>query len=86
MSWDFEVPTTTKKTDVSLSWEDGIEDDEPVLESWDIDSDEEREKAAAKKKAAEEERKKKEAAKKAAKAAKANKGNKGKKLLDIDTG
>lgn len=63
-----------------VSWEDEAEDDEPVLESWDVDSDEEREK---KKKQAEEAAAKR-AQQKAKLAAKKAGGKKEKTLLEID--
>lgn len=75
---DFDIPTSSKSTAVTGSWEDEVDDDEPILESWDVDSDEEREKNAAKKKAEEEEKKKRAEAK----AAKNKK--KEKTLFEID--
>ncbi|ODV98522.1 hypothetical protein PACTADRAFT_74070 [Pachysolen tannophilus NRRL Y-2460] len=76
MSWDdedFAVPTSSNSNAVTASWEDEG-DDEPVLESWDVDSEEEREKAKEK---AKEERKN-------AKHGKNTLGNKSKVLMDID--
>ncbi|TID29899.1 hypothetical protein CANINC_001538 [Pichia inconspicua] len=81
MSWDdedFDIPTTSATT--AVDWEEGAgDDDEPVLESWDIDSDEEREKA----KKAKQELKAKQEAQKAKLAAKKS-GGKSKTLLEID--
>ncbi|WEJ95506.1 Translation initiation factor 3 subunit J component [Yamadazyma tenuis] len=54
MSWDdedFDVPTSKPAV---ASWEDDIVDDEPLLDSWDVDEDEEelkKKEAEAKKKA-----------------------------------
>lgn len=75
---DFDVQVKPAAT-APVSWEDEAEDDEPVLESWDVDSDEEREK---KKKQADElaARKAEQKAKLAAKKA----GKKEKTLLEID--
>ncbi|KAH3670662.1 hypothetical protein OGAPHI_001177 [Ogataea philodendri] len=65
---------------VTESWEDQLEDDEPVLDSWDVDSEEERAKEAEKKAAA--------AKKTVTKAPKAVKGGKKKtaekSALEID--
>ncbi|KAG7718345.1 hypothetical protein KL949_002802 [Ogataea haglerorum] len=62
---------------VSESWEDQLEDDEPVLDSWDMDSDDE--------KAKEEKKPAPKPAPKTAKPAKAGKKKTAdKKLLDID--
>lgn len=76
---DFDIPSTSASAAAVTSWEDGIEDDEPVLDSWDVDSDEEREKEKAKK--AELEAKKAE--QRAKQAAKKN-GTKEKTLMEID--
>lgn len=81
MSWDdedFDIPAAS--TAAAVDWEEGAaDDDEPVLESWDVDSDEEREKANKAKqelKAKQEAQKAKLAAKKA--------GGKSKTLMEID--
>lgn len=85
MSWDdedFDVPTNGA---AAASWEDGVEDDDPILDSWDIDEEEEERKkkeAEAKKKAEKEALQKKQAEAKAKKLA-AKKGDK--VLLEIDT-
>lgn len=65
---------------VSASWEDEV-DDEPVLESWDVDSEEEREKERVKKAEVEAAKKKRE--EEAAKKKLAKKGTK--VLMEIDT-
>lgn len=79
MSWDDEdFDIGSSAAPASASWEDGVEDDEAVLESWDIDSDEEREKEKKKK----EELAALKAAQKAKLDAKKNKGSK--TLLEID--
>ncbi|OWB58329.1 hypothetical protein B5S28_g4349 [[Candida] boidinii] len=87
MSWDdedFDVPATSAK--LADTWEEGVEDDEPVLDSWDIDSEEEREKEKEAKKKADEEKKIKNEILKAKKDALKNKKNgTDKKLLEIDT-
>lgn len=85
MSWDdedFDVPTNNA---AAASWEDGVEDDDPILDSWDIDEEEEERKkkeAEAKKKAEKEALQKKQADAKAKKLA-AKRGDK--VLLEIDT-
>lgn len=79
MSWDdedFDIPTGN--TAAVADWEEGVEDDEPVLDSWDIDSDEEREKE----KKAKAELKAKQEAQKAKLAAKKN--GKSSTLMEID--
>ena len=85
MSWDdedFDIPASAAPAAASASWEDGALDDidDPVLESWDIDSDEEREKEKKKK----DELAAKKAEQKAKLEAKKNGGKKGKTLLEID--
>lgn len=82
MSWDdedFDIPTTTKPA-AAASWED--EEEDPLMESWDVD-----EEAEAKKKKAEEDKKKAELKKKQeeAKAKKLAAKNGEVKLLEIDT-
>lgn len=80
MSWDdedFDIPAT--KDEPVLSWEDEVADDEPVLDSWDVDSDEEREKEAA----AKAEKEAKKAEQKAKLEAKKN-PKKSKTLFEID--
>lgn len=83
MSWDdedFDIPTNSNTAALD-SWEDDLvaDDDDPVLESWDVDSDEEREKKATAKKEAE----LKKAQQKAKLEAKKN-PKKTKTLLEID--
>lgn len=80
MSWDDEDFDVSAKTAPAASWEDEAEED-PVMESWEVDEEEEakKKKAAEDKKAAE--LKKKQASAKPKKAA-AKAGDK--KLLDID--
>lgn len=85
MSWDdedFDIPASAAPAAASASWEDGALDDidDPVLESWDIDSDEEREKEKKKK----DELAAKKAEQKAKLEAKKNGGKKEKTLLEID--
>lgn len=83
MSWDdedFDVPSNNAAV---ASWEDGIEDDDPILDSWDIDEEEERKKKEA------EEKKKAEKAALQKKQAEAKNKKLAKKLgekvlLDID--
>lgn len=75
---DFDIPAS-KPAAVAASWEDEEVDDEPVLESWDVDSDEEREKE----KKAKAEKDAMKAAQKAKMDAKKN-GKKDKTLLEID--
>ncbi|OBA19464.1 translation initiation factor eIF3 subunit [Metschnikowia bicuspidata var. bicuspidata NRRL YB-4993] len=82
MSWDdedFDVPTTTKHA--AASWEDEAED-EPVVDSWDVDEDE-----VARQKKAAEDKKKAELKKKQDEAkAKKNAAKSGAQtLLEIDT-
>lgn len=82
MSWDdedFDIPTTSKPA-TTTSWED--EEEDPLMESWDVD-----EEAEAKKKKAEEDKKKAELKKKQeeAKAKKLAAKNGEIKLLEIDT-
>ncbi|SGZ52154.1 CIC11C00000003975 [Sungouiella intermedia] len=82
MSWDdedFDIPTTSK-TAAATSWED--EEEDPLMESWDVD-----EEAEAKKKKAEEDKKKAELKKKQeeAKAKKLAAKNGTVKLMEIDT-
>lgn len=86
MSWDdedFDVPAHNSAA--AASWEDGVEDDDPVLESWDVDEEEEERKkkeAEAKKKAEKEALHKRQAEAKAKKLAAKNGGEK--VLLEID--
>lgn len=82
MSWDdedFDIPTTSKAA-AATSWED--EEEDPLMESWDVD-----EEAEAKKKKAEEDKKKAELKKKQdeAKAKKLAAKNGDVKLMEIDT-
>ena len=78
MSWDDEDFDVSTKTAPVASWEEEAED-EPVMESWEVDEEEE----AKKKKAAED--KKKAELKKKQEEAKAKKLNAGeKKLMEID--
>lgn len=81
MSWDdedFDIPTNSKPA--AASWED--EEEDPLMESWDVDEEEE-----AKKKKAEEDKKKAELKKKQeeAKAKKLAAKSGQPKLLEIDT-
>lgn len=82
MSWDdedFDIPTGNSASAAAAEWDDGFVDEDPVLDSWDVDSDEEREKeqkAKAELKAKQEAQKAKLAAKKT--------GTKNKTLLEID--
>lgn len=79
MSWDDEDFDIAASSSAPVaSWEDEAVDDDPVLESWDVDSDEEREKEKAKKNEL--------AALKSAQKAKleAKKKGKEKTLLEID--
>lgn len=81
MSWDdedFDIPTTSKTA--TASWED--EEEDPLMESWDVD-----EEAEAKKKKAEEDKKKAELKKKQedAKLKKLAAKSGQVKLLEIDT-
>lgn len=82
MSWDdedFEVPTSAKTA--AVSWEDEVED-EPLVESWDVDEDE-----LARVKKAEDDKKKAELKRKQeeAKAKKLAAKNGTTALLEIDT-
>lgn len=81
MSWDDEDFDVSAKTAPVASWEDEA-DDEPVMESWEVDEEEE-----AKKKKEAEDKKKAELKKKqeGAKAKKLAAKSGEKKLLDIDT-
>lgn len=87
MSWedeDFDVNAKTSGA-AAASWEDEAENDDPLLDSWDVDEEEEERKkkeAEAKKKADKEALQKKQAEQKAKKTA-AKKGDKP-ALLDID--
>lgn len=81
MSWDdedFDIPTSSKPA--ANSWEEEVED-EPLMDSWDVD-----EEAEAKKKKAEEEKKKAELKKKQeeAKAKKLAAKSGAPKLMEID--
>lgn len=79
MSWDDEDFDIAASSSAPVaSWEDEAVDDDPVLESWDVDSDEEREKEKAKKNEL--------AAMKAAQKAKLDAKKKGKEktLMEID--
>ena len=82
MSWDdedFDIPSNSKKT-VAASWEDE-EDDGPVLESWDVDPEEEEKK---KKEAKLQEAKRKAELKAKEDAEKAKKDAKRKELEQFD--
>lgn len=85
MSWDdedFDIPSNNA---AAASWEDGVEDDDPVLESWDVDEEEEARKkkaAEAQKKAEKEALHKRQAEAKARKLAAKNGGEQ--VLLEID--
>ncbi|CAI5756233.1 unnamed protein product [Candida verbasci] len=79
MAWDdedFDIPTTTK-----TSWEDEGDEDDPILDSWDVDPEEEEKKAKLKK---QEEEAKKQQLKKQHEDSKKKKQEKLKQMEEFD--